>query len=91
MNQEDFLTPYKKKIDCFMEELIEICEEAYTQGSFRLFVAGGAITSVFSKRDINDFDIYFYSREDFEAFHKQAKRFATTTTETERAVTMNIS
>lgn len=31
------------------------------------FAAGGAVTSVFTNRDINDVDIYFKSREAFEA------------------------
>ena len=30
------------------------------------FAAGGAVTSVFTNRDINDVDVYFKSREAFE-------------------------
>lgn len=31
------------------------------------FAAGGAVTSVFTNRDINDVDVYFKSRQDFDA------------------------
>lgn len=36
----------------------------------RAIIAGGAITSIFSEKDINDYDIYFRSYEDIEVFIK---------------------
>lgn len=36
------------------------------------FVAGGALTSVFTGKPVNDIDLYFKSKEDFEAACKRA-------------------
>jgi hypothetical protein len=55
--QENHMTSYNA-------ELRKIVEAAYpTPGAF---VAGGAVTSVFTGKDIHDVDVYFKSREAFE-------------------------
>ncbi len=42
-----------------------IGETAYNKlCQYRCFLAGGAITSIFTGKEINDFDIYFRSAED---------------------------
>ena len=90
--------PYKKQIIEFIDELLDnIPEDKYpaqytkNKSPFKLFVAGGAITSVFCKREINDFDIYFYNKEDFELINSNIGWYATKVSESEKAVTYNRS
>lgn len=51
------------------------------------FVAGGSILSSVTYKEINDYDLYFYTEEDFKLFKKIIDRYASVTGETDRAIT----
>jgi hypothetical protein len=48
-----------------LERLIEKANLRTLLKDVSYFIAGGALTSVFSGKQVNDLDIYFYSVEDF--------------------------
>lgn len=60
--KEEFLHEYKKLKRLFQPNIYKILQD------LDVTLAGGALTSLFTNRDINDLDIYFKSYEDFEEF-----------------------
>ena len=48
------------------EELVDLCKAS------NAIIAGGAITSIFTDKEINDLDVYFRTFEDMEVFIRNA-------------------
>jgi hypothetical protein len=53
----------KDKMEDFSRE-VKLCDQNYF-GTRGCFLAGGAITSIFTNKPINDYDLYFKSEKDF--------------------------
>ena len=87
--KDEILSEFNDLLDVIADTIFEKLPDGKT--SLRGFIAGGAITSVFTKQPINDYDMYFYTEEDFKPFHETMKNYATVIKETERAVTYNRS
>lgn len=72
-----------------IEDIVE--HESNVDKRLKFFIAGGAVTSVFTRQPINDYDIYFCNENDLKECVKNIKNYASPLYETEKAITFNRS
>lgn len=97
-NKEEYdFENQRKEVSDFIEELSDeitnsygyedLCDEDGKAPDINFFIAGGAILSTFTKTEINDYDLYFYTEEDFKNFNNCINNCASKILETDRSIT----